>query len=92
MKPKWSKTVMLLPSFKIMLTSVFCVCLLQKCSSIYSIPAKANRFLYMKQLAEINSNSCSFGKIEVSLFCHRMVLYDKPMIKSSSSLLNSMLS
>lgn len=50
--------------------SVFCVCLLQKSSSIYSIPYKENNLLYRKKLAEINSNSCSFGKIEVSLILY----------------------
>lgn len=54
--------------------SVFCACLLQKCSNIYSIPCKENNLLYRIKLAEINSNSCSFGEIEVSLLCCRMVM------------------
>jgi len=73
-KPNWSKTIVLLPSFKIILISVFCACLLQKCCSIYSIPCKENNLLYRNKLAEINSNSCSFGKIEVSLLCCKMVI------------------
>jgi hypothetical protein len=72
-KPNWSKIIVFLPSFKIILMSVFSACL-QKCSNIYSIPCKENNLLYRNKLAEINSNSCSFGKIEVSLLCCRMVM------------------